>query len=51
MKNGIGKAAKAYTRVLAAIISVMFVVGCGYSSASDDLSTQDAPPLRWTLRI
>ena len=43
MKNGIGKAAKAYTRVLAAIISVMSVVGCGYSSASDDLSTQDAP--------
>lgn len=43
MKNVIGKATMVYALVLVAVISVMSVVGCGYSSASGGLSTQDAP--------
>ena len=43
MKNVIGKATMVYALVLVAVISVMSVVGCGYSSASGGLSTPDAP--------
>lgn len=43
MKNVIGKATMVYALVLVAVISVISVAGCGYSSASGGLSTQDAP--------
>lgn len=43
MKNVIGKATMVYALVLVAVISVISVAGCGYSSASGGLSTQDVP--------